>query len=326
VRLSVCIATYNRAGVIGETLASILPQLGPDVELLVVDGASTDDTAIRVASCLGSRTDARYVRLAKKGGVDQDYALTVSEARGEYCWLMTDDDIVKPGAIARILDALADDPDLVVVNAEVAGPDLASTLLARKLDDDADRTFAPGDDEALFARTGDLLTFIGATVIRRATWLARDVTPYFGTEFVHVGVIFQAPLTRGARLIAEPLVRIRYGVAGWSARAFEVWMFKWPRLVWSFTRFSEAVRARVTPREPWRQVGRLITMKAQGAYTMDAYRRWLAPLDLPAGTRILAAAIAWLPRPVFTTLMRLAIPLLPARERAMMRFELDRSL
>ena len=42
--LSICIATYNRASYIGETLDSIIPQLDDDVELLVVDGASTDNT------------------------------------------------------------------------------------------------------------------------------------------------------------------------------------------------------------------------------------------------------------------------------------------
>jgi abequosyltransferase len=42
--LSICIATYNRGGYIGETLDTIIPQLDNDVELLVVDGASTDNT------------------------------------------------------------------------------------------------------------------------------------------------------------------------------------------------------------------------------------------------------------------------------------------
>ena len=43
-RLSICIATRNRAAFIGETLESILGQVEPGVEVVVVDGASTDGT------------------------------------------------------------------------------------------------------------------------------------------------------------------------------------------------------------------------------------------------------------------------------------------
>ena len=36
--LSICIATYNRARFIGETLDSIIPQVTPAVEIVIVDG------------------------------------------------------------------------------------------------------------------------------------------------------------------------------------------------------------------------------------------------------------------------------------------------
>jgi glycosyltransferase involved in cell wall biosynthesis len=59
--LSICIATYNRADYIGETLDSIIPQLTDNVELLVVDGASTDNTEDVVRTYTDPRI--RYVRL-----------------------------------------------------------------------------------------------------------------------------------------------------------------------------------------------------------------------------------------------------------------------
>lgn len=323
-RLSVCIATYRRADVIGETLASILPQLKDGVELLVVDGASPDHTGAVVTAAFAGRDDCRYVRLPVKGGVDQDYCLAVEQARGDYCWLMTDDDILKPGAVERVLAALQGDPDLVVVNAEVAGPDLRTLLLDRRLRIARDHDVAPGRSGELLALAGDLLTFIGAVVIRRDTWRSRNAAPYLGTEFIHVGIIFQAPLERPVRIIGDPLVRIRYGLAQWSQRTFEIWMFKWPRLVWGLP-VDDAAKSAVTPPEPWRQVGRLVTMKAQGSYGMDDYRRWLKPQSLPAFTRLRAWLIAALPDGFFNRLMRLLVPTLPAWQQAMMRFELERS-
>ncbi len=103
--LSICIATYNRADYIGQTLDSIIPQLDDDVELLVVDGASTDNTEAIVRKYTDPRI--RYVRLPVKGGVDQDYCKAVELARGEFCWFFTDDDILKPGAISAVKNAIS---------------------------------------------------------------------------------------------------------------------------------------------------------------------------------------------------------------------------
>lgn len=324
-RLSICIATYNRADLIGETLASILPQLRQGIELLVVDGASTDATSSVVEAAFNGRGDCRYVRLPAKGGVDQDYCLAVEQARGDYCWLMTDDDVLKPEAVARVMNNLRGDPDLLVINAEVAGPDLAATLLTGKLDLASDRAMGPVHPDELLALAGDLLSFIGAVVIRRDTWLARDAKPYLGSEFVHVGMIFQAPLKREARVIAQPLVRIRYGRANWTRRAFEVWMFKWPRLIWGLAGVSEYAKDAVCPREPWRHIGQLVTLKAQGSYSLEEYRQWLKPLRMGVLVRLRVLVLAALPQGLFDAVMRLAVPLLPPDERPMMRFELGRT-
>ena len=117
VRLSICIATYNRAEYIGETLESILPQLTNAVEIVVVDGASTDHTENVVRHYSESCCNIRYVRLAAKGGVDKDYNLTVEYAKGDYCWLFTDDDILNPGAIQAVIAELDNNHPLIIVNA-----------------------------------------------------------------------------------------------------------------------------------------------------------------------------------------------------------------
>ena len=49
-RVSVVIPTYNRAGFVREAIASVLEQDYPDVELIVVDDGSCDDSAAVVGS------------------------------------------------------------------------------------------------------------------------------------------------------------------------------------------------------------------------------------------------------------------------------------
>ena len=48
---------------------------------------------------------------------------------------------------------------------------------------------------------------------------------YFGSCFIHIGVIFQDQLPSDTLVISESFIIIRYGNAQWSDRAFEIWMF-----------------------------------------------------------------------------------------------------
>lgn len=302
-KLSICIATYNRASYIGETLDSIISQLDDDVELLVVDGASTDNTEDVVRKYAQKESRMRYVRLPAKGGVDQDYDKSVELASGEFCWLLTDDDLLKPGAIAAVKAAIKKGYDLVVVNAEVRDRELSVILQSRRIIMCDNKVYAPNDMESLFVDASDYLSFIGAVVIRRSVWLSRDRESYFGTEFIHVGVIFQKPLTESALIIAEPYISIRYGNGQWKPRHFDIWMFKWPKLVWSFTQISDQAKRRIIRQEPWRSLRNLIWQRGIDAYTTQHYRVYLSVLPAARLWKISAWLISRLPIKVLAWLL-----------------------
>jgi len=301
--LSICVATYNRAGFIGETLDSILPQLTDEVEIVVVDGASTDATRTVMERYAAGCPRLRYFRLPEKGGVDRDFCKAVEHARGEYCWLFSDDDVFKPGAVRRVIDELRNGHSLVIVNADVRNRDLSTLLQPSMLDNREDETYGSDDLEGLFRRIVPSVSFIGCVVIRRETWLERKHDRYFGTEFIHVGVIFQEPLPCTARVISQPYISIRYGNAQWTSRSFEVFMFKWPRIIWSLDRITaQAKRKRVKP-EPWRRLKTLRFCRAVGSYSRDMYEKIIAPSDASAPWKLAALAISLLPQQAWNSYM-----------------------
>lgn len=320
-RLSICIATRNRAAFLGATLDSILGQLEPGVEVVVVDGASGDGTPALLERYAAGHPALRALLEPVNSGVDGDYDKAVGAAAGRYCWLMTDDDLMLPGAVARVLRVLEGEPALLVVNAEVRTVDLATVLVPHRLGFGDDRRYAADEGDRLLAELGDGLSFIGGVVIRRDAWLARDRASYYGSLFVHVGVIFQAPIGP-VEVVGAPLLRIRYGNAGWTARAFETWAFRWPRLIWSFQGRSAAARARVCPPQPWRSPRTLLLHRALGAYGPAEYRRLVAPVAGP-GARALARAVAALPARLANALAALWI-LLAARRARGTAYDLSR--
>jgi glycosyltransferase involved in cell wall biosynthesis len=210
-RLSICIATYNRADYIGETLESIIPQVTDEVEIVIVDGASTDSTGSIVKSYSEVCNQIHYVRLPSKGGVDQDYDQAVELAQGEYCWLFTDDDVIKDGAIEKVLLEMAQGYSLIIVNSEVWNRDFSKIIFEKHLSDEVHAIYESDKFDDFFQDCIKYLSFIGGVVIKRNLWKERDRKSYFGTEFIHIGVIFQKLLPTAIRVIADPLIKIRYG-------------------------------------------------------------------------------------------------------------------
>jgi abequosyltransferase len=321
-KLSICIATYNRGEFIGETLDSILGQPLQGVEIVVVDGASPDNTPEVMTPYLSTHPEIHYYREQENSGVDRDYDKAVAYATGEYCWLMTDDDLLRPGAVSRVLERIDGSPDLVVVNAEVRNYDFSKVLQARMLDFSSDRDYGAEDGEKFFSEAAGYLSFIGGVVIRRDLWMQRDRSHYFGSLFIHIGVIFQHPPIKRIRVIAEPFIVIRYGNAMWTSRSFEIWMFKWPRLIWSFQDFSDRAKALVYPREPWKEVRKLVFFRATGGYTPAEYRRLLRG-KVDGTSRWLPWAIAMTPTAVVNFFASLYCVLLNRKARSGM-YDLSR--
>ena len=302
IKLSICIATLNRGGLIGQTLDSIVSQLTEQVEIVIVDGASTDNTQEVVLSYWKRYTNVRYTRLAYKGGVDQDFSRAVELATGEYCWLFSDDDIIKAGAIDAVLEVLQTNPGLVIVNAEIQNVDLTQTVKPSCLYLKETSSYAQHEADRLFVDVGCYLSFIGCVVVKRSLWGARDKKSYFGTLFVHMGVIFQEPIAEGVVVIAEPMIAIRYGNAMWSDKGFEVSLFKWPNLVWSFVGISDAVKAQVCERNPWSNKARLMLYRARGLYSLREYKKFIENQMLTHVQRFFAFVIAVIPATLFNLL------------------------
>ena len=104
--VSVCMAAYNGARYIEEQLASILEQLGPDDEVVVVDDASKDDTADVVEAVGDPRV--RLVRASANRGYVRTFEAALGLARGDVVFLADQDDVWRPGRVEAMRAALGD--------------------------------------------------------------------------------------------------------------------------------------------------------------------------------------------------------------------------
>ena len=106
-KISVVITTRNRATLLREAIESALRQepCGVEVELIVVDDNSTDDTA----SVVASYPSARYIP-TKQGTCGGSRNVGIAQASGEWIAILDDDDVWLPHKLKRCGEVIASHP------------------------------------------------------------------------------------------------------------------------------------------------------------------------------------------------------------------------
>jgi glycosyltransferase involved in cell wall biosynthesis len=120
-RLSVCMCTYNGARYLREQVESILPQLGPQDELIVVDDGSSDDTVALLQSLGDSRVQLH--RNERNLGPIRSFERALRLAGGDIVFLADQDDVWLPGKAQAMVAAL-DRADLAVSDCRVVDESL----------------------------------------------------------------------------------------------------------------------------------------------------------------------------------------------------------
>lgn len=109
IRVSVVLATYNRAHYLPVALESLLNQSRAPDEIIVVDDGSSDMTADVVAR-YGSRV--RYSRLPENRGRPAALNEGIALARGTHIWVFDDDDVALPDALRSHVEFLTTHPEI----------------------------------------------------------------------------------------------------------------------------------------------------------------------------------------------------------------------
>jgi hypothetical protein len=113
--VSVVIPTYNRARWLRESMDSVLAQDYPDLELVVVDDGSSDETPALLAEYARRHPEERF-RFVRQENAGQAKALNRGNAlaRGEILGYLSDDDLLGREAVSRLTGELVRDPEAAV--------------------------------------------------------------------------------------------------------------------------------------------------------------------------------------------------------------------
>ena len=168
-KFSIITVTYNAAGVIEPTLASVAAQTYRNYEYLLIDGASTDDT---VAKATASGISFSHIVSEPDSGLYDAMNKGMKLATGDYlCFLNAGDSFYAPDTLERVvaaLDGLTELPG--VIYGETAEVDEQRNFVRMR------RLSAP---ERLNWKSFKK----GMLVCHQAFFARRDIAPLYNLEF-----------------------------------------------------------------------------------------------------------------------------------------------
>ncbi len=211
--VTVVIPTYCSGPRLDEAILSIDRQSLPQeqIEVLLLDDGSPDDTAARIEAIAASRPNYRAFALEASGWPSRPRNVGVREARGRYVLFMDHDDILFSAALEAAAK-LGDEAQADVVNGKEVrtdNPDWAFASFARDLSDAGDqhlRGLLPMTPHKLYRRDFLIEHDVRFPEVPRHLW--EDV-------FFHIDLLRHRP--RVAVLASQPFYHWRVGPAGTSS-------------------------------------------------------------------------------------------------------------
>jgi len=159
-RISVVIPCHNYARYLPEAVGSVLCQTVREVEVVIVDDGSTDETPAVVAELL-ERHPHRTIRSIRQENSGQPAISRnrgIAEARGEYVLCLDADDLIAPTMLERCLEVLESDPTIAIAYTD------------RRDFDGVEQVVLAGDYDFARLRFANHISY--CALFRRAVWEA----------------------------------------------------------------------------------------------------------------------------------------------------------
>lgn len=197
IAISVCIPVYNCAEFLEQSLDSVMCQSGDQVDVIVFDGGSTDGTEVLMLKYIETWPNLHYYRSDHRGGIDADLSRCVEMAQGEFCWLFSGDDVMRPGAIARALEQILSGGDVYICAHTLCDKNMSfireypPLLPNRYLISDFSEKLSRQQWFERAMTTEAFFSFMSGLIVRRDKWMSGELPDDFnGSCWGHVARLF----------------------------------------------------------------------------------------------------------------------------------------
>ena len=219
--LTIGIPTYNRANQLDNAIRAIyeeLSSLTQRVELLISDNNSTDNT-FEVVNKWRKKLDINYSKNQSNLGFDSNVDLVVKKANSNYILILSDDDILIPGALKNYLEIIRNNKNLAIIigKAKFMNYEMKTEII--NFSDEAFSNFKERriyefeNGIQLFGFTEKIFCGISGVLYNRERYLRENLDNFFNSQFIHSAAIFKMLSRKSAKvfIINYPCFKYRLG-------------------------------------------------------------------------------------------------------------------
>ena len=213
--LSVCIPTFNRAELLEDALSSLIKQVNDpyylDVEIVISDNASTDDTFSVVERVRKSNPQIQLVYSRHNSTVPraENYLSATNLANGEFIYMISDDDIILSGAIAKIIMEIKNNEeiDAIAPNSHIFS-EIPSEGWSVAYDFKEDKLIY--DKNEIIVCVGMMLTHISCIVFRKRLISDKSYIERIGSDLTNSYMFLDILQNEsGCLVLAKPYLGLR---------------------------------------------------------------------------------------------------------------------
>lgn len=208
--LSICIPTYNRSRYLAVSLNNIIKHANTfygEIEIIISDNASTDDTATVVSDAQNSFGALFYYRNDSNLWYDRNLDAVIKKATGTYCWFLSDDELVLDWTIQYILNLLKTYPKSNYFCIEVAWNNPKNLWYEEIIEVE--------NGNILLQRYGLVGWLISQNIIRREL-CPINLSEYYGNYWIHLSIIFSIIKDKPLVLVNKSLIKGQRDQCTWA--------------------------------------------------------------------------------------------------------------
>ena len=203
-RISICVPQYNRINYLLRSLKQIEEQEYRDIEVVISDDCSTDDTEKEIIALQKNyKYPIVFSRNEKNMGYDRNYRKCIELASGDYCIVIGNDDtIYQPSSISFLVDFLIKNDYPEVGFSNFVEDNNPGVVVQR-----AQENKVLGSGKEIAVKNYSCFSFVGGLIYKKSTFDKYNTNKHDGSIFaqMYLGCLMVAS---GYRLfsINEPLV------------------------------------------------------------------------------------------------------------------------
>lgn len=232
--LTIVVPTLNRRLLLEETLNLLLNDiqgLEAEVELIVIDNSSSDDTAEYIGKML-TGTAANFISFPDRLNIDDSFLRCVNTSTGKFINIFGDDDLPFPGYIKYLLNIikLKLNIGLIYLNRLIGDENL--TNIGEVAHGDSGLSVQVLDPDDFISKFTHWPSFVTALVFSKDCWV--DGEWCYSNEFLGYKFLARVYAGLGKRkcvYVGIPQLVQRRGVQSWKSEWPRYWLVNFPKLL-----------------------------------------------------------------------------------------------